>query len=489
MRIVRRRSRGGAGASIPRPPRARIDLNAGVSVWFGSFRFRLRRLWTRHCRRAARGARLPARPSGLCPRCSSFLVRKHARIAHRRDAPTFRPSPTRGGDDAPIARPSVGTVLACPFARESPAAAPAPPRASPRDASPRLALPTFSIGARDGSRASRHSPDATGQSDSSRARTAARPRPARAAPPASRLPRASAIHAPQDPTPLTPLLPLGPSPPTPSDPQIRRSSYHNVVRVRDVCRMMDVSGIQTYVINSARVVFLSERPHPRGKGGSASGRGAARARACRHCHRTLQADASDFCSISCKVSSGANMAPSEEAAAAAVEEPANPKPSAASTSATKGAKGAKTPKEEPAEKRRTGARGADKSSRGSPRTPSDASRLRTTSANDASPSPETEGGEGGTGGEETPTPSRRGAKRAPPSGVKREPATPATRRAGSGSSAKRAKTSADGDGDGDGNNTGGDGSFAVVTPPTFAPKLVLVSNSRRKNRPKRSPDA
>jgi len=191
MRIVRRRSRGGAGASIPRPPRARIDLNAGVSVWFGSSRFRLRRLWTRHCRRADRGARIPARPSGLCPRCSSFLVRKHARIAHRRDAPTFRPSPTRGGDDAPIARPSVGTVLACPFARESAAAAPAPPRASPRDASPRLVLPTFSIGARDGSRTSRHSPDATGQPDSSRARTAARPRPARAAPPASRLPRAT----------------------------------------------------------------------------------------------------------------------------------------------------------------------------------------------------------------------------------------------------------------------------------------------------------
>jgi hypothetical protein len=38
-----------------------------------------------------------------------------------------------------------------------------------------------------------------------------------------------------------------------------------VVRVQDVARMMDVGGIQTYVINSARVVFLSERPHPRGK--------------------------------------------------------------------------------------------------------------------------------------------------------------------------------------------------------------------------------
>ena len=263
--------------------------------------------------------------------------------------------------------------------------------------------------------------------------------------------------------------------------------------------MMDVSGIQTYVINSARVVFLSERPHPRGKGGSASGRGSARAGACRHCNRTLQADASDFCSISCKVSSGADMAPSEEAAAAALEEPV--RSSATATATARGgkgdAKGAKTPKaakEEPTEKKRARRVGA-----GSPRTPSDASR-RSRAASDASPSPGTDGSGSGSGSgsvEATPTPSRRGAKRAPPSGsgVKREPATPATARggpredagrSGSGSSAKKARTSADGNGNGNGN---GDGSFAVMTPPTFAPTPVLVSNSRRKNRPKRSPDA
>ena len=286
------------------------------------------------------------------------------------------------------------------------------------------------------------------------------------------------------PPPALPSTPL-------SSPQIRRSSYHNVVRVQDVCRMMDVSGIQTYVINSARVVFLSERPHPRGKGGSASGRGSARAGACRHCNRTLQADASDFCSISCKVSSGADMAPSEEAAAAAVEEPVRSSATATARGGKGDAKGGKTPKaakEEPTEKRRARRVGA-----GSPRTPSDASR-RSRAASDASPSP---GTDGSGSVEATPTPSRRGAKRAPPSGsgVKREPATPATARggpredagrSGSGSSAKKAKTSADGNGNGNGN---GDGSFAVMTPPTFAPTPVLVSNSRRKNRPKRSPDA
>ncbi|CEG02203.1 Protein of unknown function DUF597 [Ostreococcus tauri] len=105
--------------------------------------------------------------------------------------------------------------------------------------------------------------------------------------------------------------------------QIRRSSYHNVVRVQDVCRLIDVQEIQTYIINSARVVFLNERPHPRStKGkedkGTTSGRGDQRSRAgstsqtiahseCCHCARILQSDNSRYCSISCKVNAGEDM--------------------------------------------------------------------------------------------------------------------------------------------------------------------------------------
>ncbi|XP_073158271.1 protein RGF1 INDUCIBLE TRANSCRIPTION FACTOR 1-like [Henckelia pumila] len=74
--------------------------------------------------------------------------------------------------------------------------------------------------------------------------------------------------------------------------QIRRYVYHNVVRLADADKLMDCGKVQSYTTNSAKVVFLNQRPQTRPCRGSGS--------LCITCDRNLQ-ESYLFCSVSCKL--------------------------------------------------------------------------------------------------------------------------------------------------------------------------------------------
>ncbi|KAI4390033.1 hypothetical protein MLD38_002188 [Melastoma candidum] len=74
--------------------------------------------------------------------------------------------------------------------------------------------------------------------------------------------------------------------------QVRKSSYHEVVRASEIQKFIDISGIQTFIINKAKVVFLNERPQPKPRKKVIN--------ACLICHKTLEFPFR-FCSIGCKL--------------------------------------------------------------------------------------------------------------------------------------------------------------------------------------------
>ncbi|GKV12877.1 hypothetical protein SLEP1_g23967 [Rubroshorea leprosula] len=74
--------------------------------------------------------------------------------------------------------------------------------------------------------------------------------------------------------------------------QIRRYVYHDVIRLDDAAKLMDCAFVQSYITNSAKVVFINQRPQTRQFRGSGN--------ICSTCDRSLQ-DPYLFCSLSCKI--------------------------------------------------------------------------------------------------------------------------------------------------------------------------------------------
>ncbi|GLI58831.1 hypothetical protein VaNZ11_000595, partial [Volvox africanus] len=74
--------------------------------------------------------------------------------------------------------------------------------------------------------------------------------------------------------------------------QVRRNTYHDVMRIGDMSMLYDISGIQQYTINNGKVIFLRPRPQMPKQGYVPN---------CYYCHRSLMDIGSRFCSLECKL--------------------------------------------------------------------------------------------------------------------------------------------------------------------------------------------
>ncbi|MQL83756.1 hypothetical protein Taro_016244, partial [Colocasia esculenta] len=74
--------------------------------------------------------------------------------------------------------------------------------------------------------------------------------------------------------------------------QVRRYVYNDVVRVEDLEKLIDCSNVQSYTINSSKVVFIRKRAQSRHFKGSGN--------ICTSCDRVLQ-EPYIHCSLGCKV--------------------------------------------------------------------------------------------------------------------------------------------------------------------------------------------
>ncbi|XWS22958.1 hypothetical protein CRYUN_Cryun29cG0080300 [Craigia yunnanensis] len=81
--------------------------------------------------------------------------------------------------------------------------------------------------------------------------------------------------------------------------RIFRYIYQDVVRVKEITKLLDCSQIQTYKVNGGRTVHLKSRPQANdAKPSTKSKTGTA----CEACGRYFHGSTNSFCSIECKVS-------------------------------------------------------------------------------------------------------------------------------------------------------------------------------------------